>query len=408
MLSLNIRCSTLFAVYGWSKCQTGKYQGSFFNPLFHRDKGNPSDLALIQRKGPPPSSSKRSPIYPSTQQVRLSFTGSISSRNTSSSEDEKDIRDELPSGSSKVVTLSGRTRVTPVRYTYEPLSKVAQKHKVPLRSEGLILAQASAKCSTKHLRIKKANHENSSKSISPKKRRPIAYQGPPKPPIPIKRNETQVAATDAYHFVPTPTATTPSKFFADLVCENESAIDATSKFWGHNPDNSAPTWSPLIDEECRPKQLQLVMPSLHPGDTPRSVRMTLFHGTPSFASPMIMSPGPQHRQGGTSEFAAATPSSLCRNSSGYSTFGATPIPLPLLRKQSSSFYVRDFMGYIPALQAALGITTAPLCDSSTSDAGVCLPIYVNNHSASTLWHPGDGNTCPPRGAALGSGRFAGA
>jgi hypothetical protein len=410
---LNLPCSTLVAVYGWSKWQKGKYTGAFFNPLFHRDKGNPRDLALIQRNGPPSSSSKRSPVYQSTQQVRVALTGSIPSRDSLSNEDELDIRDERPSGSSQVVTLSGRRRVTPVRYTYEPLPKVAQKRKVPLRSDGLIIAEATAKCSIKHFSIiEKANNKNSSElrptTIPPKKRLPTAYHGLPKPPRPIKRTKTQAAATDSDQYVPTPTATTPSKFFADLVCDNESAIDTNSKLWGYDPENSAPTWSPFIDEGFQPKQPQLVMPLLHPGDTPGSVRMTLFHGTPSFASPLIMSPGPHHLQGGPSTFAAATPASLCRSSSGCSAFGATPMPLPLLRKQSSSVYVRDFMGYIPALQAALGVTTAALRDSSTFDASVYFPTALNNHSTSTLSYPGDGVPFPPPGAALGSRRFVGA
>jgi len=395
----------------------GKYKGAFHNPQFHRDIGSPEELGSILRNGPP-CSSKRPAVTKQTRRNLVSRKHSGRSSYSSSEEDQLDVSEETSKEMPQIVTLSGRTRVTPVRYTDEPTIKMHLKLKAALSNEALV-ADLTALTGSKELRMKamedakghaKMTSSRRMKTVAinltkknatikeaflTKKRRLLKQEGGYKKPLQsIRRypiSVTKPASQMHIEYVPTPTATTPTKFFGDLMYTNES-VDAGSKLWGYDPVSSVtvPSWSPFVDEaiEANPARPLYALP--RPGGTPGSVRMTLFHETPRFASPVISSPGSRHHQ--------VPCVSLYRSTSSCSTSGFTPMPLPLLRKQSSSVYVQEFMGYIPALQAALGVKLPSREDSNTAGANsvtASTDLYKQTPLSLAPKHPGSACSSPP-------------
>ena len=396
----------LASVYGWSKWQIGKYKGAFYNPNFHRDIQNPEDLKSIQRNGPP-SSAKRSTTKVLKSRVVIARKSLISHHrfahaNDSSSCDEWENDEETLPDLKKVVTQSGRTRVTPVRFTYETTVKVAPASNVMEVSKSIQMSKTLNTKSIpkmrpaldKELKVKAIPKTDSTvKSVRVPKRRHVSQEVEPKlHSRSTKRIKTEnTAPLNSYiPSAPTPTATTPSKFFSDL--RKNGNADVTSRYWGYDPVSlaSVPEWSPFLVDRIPKKESRLLLPLLHAGGTPGSVRMTLFHGNSSLPSPMMMSPGPHHHQVGGNFTEVPPPALLYRSASSCSTLGSTPIPLPLLRKESSSVYVQEFIGYIPALQAALGVNTLAPSDSAMFDiddgmaAHLSLSSSSPNHTGSIL------------------------
>ena len=390
-------------MYGWSKWQIGKYKGAFYNPDFHRDIQNPEDLKSIQRNGPP-SSAKRSATKVFQSRVVIARKSLISHHrftheSDSSSSDEWDNDEESLPEPRQVVTQSGRTRVTPIRFTYEttvkvaPASNVMEFSKSPRMNKTLNTKSLPKMRPTldKELKLKAIPKKKSTvKSVRIPKRRFVSQEDEPKlHSRSTKRRKTENKAPRNSYVptAPTPTATTPSKFFSDL--RKNGNVDTTSRYWGYDPVSlaSVPEWSPFLDDRISKKENRLLLPLLHAGGTPGSVRMTLFHGNSSFSSPMMMSPGPHRHQVGGNFAVVPPPALLYRSASGCSTLGSTPMPLPLLRKESSSVYVQEFIGYIPALQAALGVNTLAPSGSAMFDIDEGIAAHPSSSSNSPN-HPG--------------------
>ena len=404
----------LLSVYGWSKCQLGKYKGAFYNPRFHRDKGGADVLFSIERNGPPSSGKKQS----SARVLASQKTPPLSS--DSSSDEDELYFEEMSPAAAPFVTLSGRKRVTPVRYTDAPKRglaqssatvKVAMKQKAAHEDNVGLTAEVTSSTASLQPSVNKRDDPKSLNQTKPqiflkskaksatkrklskkvalptKKSRSSTQPEPRKPPQPIKRGNVVVAVpTEFVQCAPSPTATMPSKVFAAMHYD-DSVDAANSERWGFDTAKSAsvPPWSSLMDEGIQSNQARQLLPQMRTEETPGTIRLNLFQGAHGFSSPIIMSPGRLQRQT-TGNMGTEPPDSLDRSTSGCSVLSSSLMPLPLLRKQSSSFYGRELSGYIPALQAALGVTMPDLTESIVG-ADVDTSTYQINHPIALFLPP---------------------